>query len=462
MLPALLGLLFASSGAAQGPKIKEQEFSFQTNSISWTELFDWLSKRTRKPVISQVKTPTGSLNIISPKGTKYTLPQALDLINESLLEQQCLLVRRHNSFVLVSSDKKLPTTLVPRLADVKDLEKWGQTEVVSVKLKLRVRVDDVSVELKKLQGPFGDMVILTRANQLIVQDTVENIERILKHIDDIENAMQAKVENNFEVIQLKHANALVMAKILEDGFNGSKLVVGGGDKANRDRGGGVPKGADTKKKRVRIIPDLAGNRLLIKADPADMASIRLLVSKHLDLNDDFSEVRIKTFVIGPLKHTNADDVAGVMKDLYRESMNANPVAKRGILPIRGGRNLKRGIDPNGYPKGVLLSVSVDNRTNSLVLACSTAMKKDIDALVTMMEKTAEENTTVSGTQVVEVVRLKGINPQFLQQAIDAIQGRRTTYGGMGGMNTPGRLNYFGGRPGGLIGPQGGRPGGGMK
>ena len=462
MLPALLGLLFASSGAAHGPKVKQQEFSFQTNAIPWNELFNWLSNRTGMPVLTQVKTPTGSLNIISPKGTRYTLPQVLDLINENLLEQQCLLVRRHNSFVLVSSDKKLPTTLVPRLADVKDLEKWGQTEVVSLKLKLRVLVNEVSVELKQLQGPFGDMVILTRANQLIVQDTVENIERILKHIDDIEKAQQAKVENNFEVIQLEHANALVMAKILEDGFNGSKLVVGGGGQANRGRGGGDPVGADTKQKRVRVIPDMAGNKLLIKADPADMAIIRLLISQHLDLKDDFSEVRIKTFVIGPLKHTNADDVAGVIKDLYRESMNANPVAKRGILPFRGGRNLKRGIDPNGYPKGVLLSLSVDNRTNSLVVACSTAMKNDIDALVTMLEKTAKENTTVSGTQVVQVIQLKGINPQFLQQSIDAIQGRRTTHGGMGGMNTPGRLNYFGGRPGGLIGPGGGRPGGGMK
>src|SRR5262249_40131711 len=152
---------------------------------------------------------------------------------------------------------------------------------------------------------------------------------------------------------------------------GSKLVVGSGDKSNRDRGGDG--GADTKKKRVRIIPDMAGNRLLIKAAAADMAAIRFLVRKHLDLNDDFSEVRIKTFVIGPLKHTNANDWAGVMKALYRESMTATPVAKRAILPFRGGRTLKRGIDPNGFPKGVLLSVSVDNRTNSLVLACSTAM-----------------------------------------------------------------------------------------
>jgi hypothetical protein len=463
MLAALL--LFASSAAAQSTKTKimEEGLSFQTNAIPWNALFKWLSERTGMPVNTQGKTPAGTLNIVSPKGTKYKLPQIIDLINENLLEQKLLLLRRHNSFILVSSDKKLPPALVPRLSNVKELEKWGQTEVVSLKLKPRVVVNDVAAELKKLQGPFGDMVILTQANQIILQDTVENIARILKHIENIEETVTSRVENNFEVIQLRHANALVMAKILEDGFNGTKSILQASDQANRGRNEGNPldmffgkpkkgDGGDAKKVRVHIIPDTSGNRLLIKADPPDMAAIRLLIRDHLDLRDDSSEVLIKTFVIGPLKHTNADDVGDVIKDVFRESMNANP--RRGVF----GRNQKRGIDPNGNPKGVLLSLAVDDRTNSLVLSCSTAMKKEIDVLVKIMEKTAEEDTAVAGTQVVEVVQVKGVDPKLLQQALDAIQGRRpTTGGGMGGMNTPWGFNNFGGRPGGFGGPGG--PGG---
>jgi hypothetical protein len=101
---------------------------------------------------------------------------------------------------------------------------------------------------------------------------------------------------------------------------------------------------------------------------------------------------------------------------------------------------------------------VDDRTNSLVLSCSTAMKKEIDVLVKIMEKTAEEDTAVAGTQVVEVVQVKGVDPKLLQQALDAIQGRRpATGGGVGGMNTPWGFNNFGGRPGFFGGPGG--PGG---
>jgi hypothetical protein len=123
-------------------------------------------------------------------------------------------------------------------------------------------------------------------------------------------------------------------------------------------------------------------------------------------------------------------------------------------------NPKRPIDPNGNPKGVMLSLGVDNRTNSLILSCSTTMKNDIDTLVNSLEKAAEDTPSVSGTQVVEVMQVKGIDPKFFQQAIDAIQGRRTFGGATGGMNMPG-WPFFGGRPGGFMNglPGQGGPGG---
>ena len=456
---AFLLLLFAPSGMAQVSKIKEKQLSFQANSMPWRELFNWLADRTGTPVITQGRTPTGSFDLISPQGTKYTVTQALDLINVNLMEQKYLLVRRSNAFVLVSLERKLPAALVRRLTDAKDLERLGKTEVVSLKLRLPMPVDEVSTELKKLQGPLGEMVILTQANQMIIQDTVENIESILKHIQDIQEAT-TKAENGFEVFQLNHADAIEVSKILADGFNGSKFVMNS-EMVLRGR---PPEAGDKdakRKERVRIVPDLASNRLLIRAAPADLALIRDLITKHLDVKDDSSEVLIKTFIIGPLKHVNADDLADVIKDVYKESMNTNQIQQRHFLRFGGMFNPKRPIDPNGNPKGVMLSLGVDNRTNSLILSCSTSMKKDIDVLVSMLEKAAEDTSTVSGTQVVEVIQIKGVDPRFVQQAVDAIQGRRTIGGSMGGMNLPG-FPFWGGRPGGFLQGGGGFRGQGGK
>jgi len=534
VLAGLLVLGFSLPGSAQD---KEKPIAFKTKEIPWTRLFEQLSKHYNVPIIG--KAPPGSLTIISPEVEYKKISDVIDLINEQLLEQKYLLVRRPRSWVVVSSEKKLPATLVTRLKDEKELADRGQTEVVSLKLKPKVVVESVKDELKKLQGPFGELVVLPGANQLIVQDTVENLDRIIAHIKDIEGTLKAQVENNFEVIQLKHANALDVAKILEDGFNGGKSVIGGATGppnrgGNRrgpgggqwgggqwggggefpfgpgmfqpEKGGGDPK----QKERIRVIPDVAGNKLLIKADGPDMAAIRKLVEEHLDKAEKDSDQLIKTArvggrvpegadaegnplkdkdgnikykmvrvpeldkdgkpvlekdgkpkykltpEIGPLRYTNADDIASVIKDVYRESMNQNPQSR---FPF--GMNLKMGIDPNGNPKGVLLSLGVDNRTNMLIVACPPPMQKELQELVFLLEDAAETATAVSGTQVVEFVKIKGGISGSLQQAIDAMQGRRPGTGQTGGMNNggPGFFPFGGPRPGGF-GPGG--PGGGGR
>src|ERR1700746_357983 len=97
LLTACLLLLLAPSGMAQEAKIKEKELSFQASSMPWKELFSWFADRSGTPVLTQGRTPTGSFDLISPQGTKYTVTQVLDLINVNLMEQKYLLVRRSNA-----------------------------------------------------------------------------------------------------------------------------------------------------------------------------------------------------------------------------------------------------------------------------------------------------------------------------------------------------------------------------
>src|SRR5262249_8552002 len=174
--------------------------------------------------------------------------------------------------------------------------------------------------------------------------------------------------------------------------------------------------------RVHVVADAETNTIMVKAKPLDMAAIKKLVKESLDVTSDDSNKTIKTHVIGPLKNAKADDVAEVIKDVYRESMNNNArerVAPRLLLFGRPQNQLN--IDPTGAPKGVTLSVSVDTPTNSLVISCPTDMYKDIKKLVEMLEKAAA-NTK----QTVQVIRVKGIDPKVLQQAIDALQGNPNT------------------------------------
>ena len=71
---------------------------------------------------------------------------------------------------------------------------------------------------------------------------------------------------------------------------------------------------------------------------------------------------------------------------------------------------------------------MDDRSNSLVLVCNEPMKGDVETLVNSLD-----NKTVSTTEVVKLVPLKGIDPALVQQAVNAMQGiAPQQQGGRGG------------------------------
>src|SRR6202007_1031193 len=79
------------------------------------------------------------------------------------------------------------------------------------------------------------------------------------------------------------------------------------------------------------------------------------------------------------------------------------------------------LDANGVPRQVTLSIAVDDRTNSLVLQCTSAMHEDIKKLVDNLELRG-----AGATRPVEVIPITGADPLLVQQALDAIQGRTTS------------------------------------
>src|SRR4029077_6880061 len=107
----------------------------------------------------------------------------------------------------------------------------------------------------------------------------------------------------------------------------------------------------------------------------------------------------------------------------RESMNNN---LRGLgqisSPFTGStRAPLPNVDANGNPKGVTLSLGIDDKTNSLIVACPTPMYEDIKKLVEQMELAAADTK-----QTVKIAQIKGVNPALIQQALAVLQGRSTS------------------------------------
>jgi type II secretory pathway component GspD/PulD (secretin) len=357
----------------------------------------------------------------------------------------------------------------------KDKEKGsGAAAADSVrKTALVARAEDPldDPQAKKQQPKNGDkeaapVQIIAIGNRLIIKSDDPEALALAQQI--IRLLLQSSKEGGMEVIRLKNADAREAAKVLDEAFNGPREntqpqnpFARGGFFAQFGRAGA--QAPEPKKDSIRVVADPGSNSLIIvKASPIQVLQIRSLLEKAIDSGIVDSNAVAETHVI-KLKFAYATDVSGVIKDVYREKMNNNPAPGQ-VGGFRGFRfggfgNQNANIGPDGQPRGVSLSVGVDEKTNSLIVNCPKALFEDITKLCAQLELTAKDNK-----RTVKVVAIKGIDPAVVQQAVDAVLGRTSSSStsntnsfqgfGQGGI-------FRGGGGGGFGGGGGGRGGGGF-
>jgi type II secretory pathway component GspD/PulD (secretin) len=161
------------------PKAKEKLYSLEFRQKPWQNVFEWLSDKSGLPFISKYQ-PTGTFNFIAPTGHKYTMAQVIDIINEGLLESKYVLLRRSNSLTLVPADEKIDGVLVP-LVSMEELAERGDTEVVKVVLQLhKLLAEEQAPEAKKMMSPYGEVVPLITANQVVLTDNAKTLRQVIK------------------------------------------------------------------------------------------------------------------------------------------------------------------------------------------------------------------------------------------------------------------------------------------
>ena len=286
-------------------------------------------------------------------------------------------------------------------------------------------------------------------------------------------------EGDFVVLRLKHASAVDMARILDEGFNGPKQNgPGGGGRGGPGGGGGfnpfaaIIQGAlgsqpTTRVEKIRIVADPSINALIVRAQPLDLLTLRDLLGRlDTDINDSTTVVR--THMID-LKYAHAVDVAQVLQQIYRDNMNARSQQGGGGgafggfggggfggFPFGGAQMQSGRPDQQVAP----MSVGVDDRTNRLLIAASDPLFNDVSKIVEMLDKAAADSQ-----ELVRFVPITGVDPVIVAEALEVLTGRTTQQQGqqrVGFGNTGGGFGGQGGFGGGGFGGFGGGgfPGGG--
>jgi type II secretory pathway component GspD/PulD (secretin) len=139
---------------------------------------------------------------------------------------------------------------------------------------------------------------------------------------------------DFQILPLRSASAQDMARLLHEAFNSLDAA---------------------QPARVRIVADPASNSLLVQANPLDYLEIKRLLAA-LDVPHGEAEADVSNLVV-LLKFAKAADVAKTIVDVYRPKD-----ARRGSI-----------------------SVSVDERTNTLVVRGTQMQIKEVKALIDQLD-----------------------------------------------------------------------------
>ena len=176
-----------------------------------------------------------------------------------------------------------------------------------------INAGDVANILRPLISREGDILVYPALNTLIIIDTVSNLNKLLKIIENID------LQTEIEFIKLKHTEAEDVAVKISD-------ILGGGGAAPAARS--VPQ-TTTQQRQPRtsqrvptqsqaagqtsfkIIPDERTNSLIVIAYPEDMKKIKAVI-EELDVEVEQPEQGI--YVIR-LQNADAEQVVGVLSAL---------------------------------------------------------------------------------------------------------------------------------------------------
>lgn len=166
----------------------------------WKTVLEYFAKQGGYSFATDVY-PPGTLNYSDPK--EYTSEQVIDVLNLHLMTKGYILVKREKLLRLfdVANNGPVPTEFVPVITP-DELPDRGEFELVTCQFQLnRWTPSEAETEIRKLIGPYGTIIVLGPARQLMVTDLGGKLRTIKNTIDAVEQP-DAPKDDEFALIRL--------------------------------------------------------------------------------------------------------------------------------------------------------------------------------------------------------------------------------------------------------------------
>ncbi|MDB4770747.1 general secretion pathway protein [bacterium] len=156
---------------------KSGELRFNFSGVTWPAVLEWFADEADLALqLDQI--PIGSWTFADPT-RKYSVSEALDVINLALLKRGYCLVRRGRMLQVIDLEQENADKLISELAELvrpEQLEERGKSDIVSCVFPLgSMTADSAKEELALMIGPWGRLIVLDSARQVKVTEAADKL-----------------------------------------------------------------------------------------------------------------------------------------------------------------------------------------------------------------------------------------------------------------------------------------------
>ena len=212
------------------------------------------------------------------------------------------------------------------------------------------------------------------------------------------------VGRNFLVLNLRNTSAIEVAETIERLFRG----IGSDFRSGRTG-------------KVVAVPDERLNSIIVYASRSDQSIIESLV-RVLDSAEFPESLALIRPTLIPIKNTRASAIEQVLRDVYKTHLTTG--GSRRQLELPGGMpgevaSMLRQI--NAASSAPLLTLSVDEMTNTLIIMAPADVAKEVSELAERLDEAALEDNPA---QRMRILSLKKLNASSLERSLDEILRQR--------------------------------------
>lgn len=172
--------------APAAPPAADAKLRFSFRYQPWKDVLDWFAQQAGLSLVME-DPPKGTFNYTDDKD--YTPAQAIDLLNSVLQTKGFVLVRRNRMLFVINTENPIHPLLIDTIP-VEDLDGRGSYELVTVAFQLqKLTPEEIEGEVRKMTGPGGSVVPLSKSKQILVTETagrLKAIRRAIERADDPE------------------------------------------------------------------------------------------------------------------------------------------------------------------------------------------------------------------------------------------------------------------------------------